>query len=141
MKIDGVKKKKCEKFKNVLLFCHFTQEIFNWGVFLPITTAPKYSNTVPNLVNDTQDFMCMKFKALLPCKLHPNNNLTRLSTFDKPESKSKYHKSPSQSQLAVSKHEWDILIVLGKRQGFQNHYFSSYSHNPIGKKKLKVREI
>ena len=50
------KRKKCEKFKNVLLFCHFTLEIFNGGVFLPITTTPKYSTTVPNSVNDTQDF-------------------------------------------------------------------------------------
>ena len=66
------KRKKCEKLKNVLLFCHFTLEIFNGGVFLPITTTPRYSTTVPNSVNDTQDFMCIKFKALLPCKHHPN---------------------------------------------------------------------
>ena len=66
------KRKKCEKLKIVLLFRHFTLEIFNGGVFLPITTTPKYSTTVPNSVNDTQDFMCIKFKALLPCKLHPN---------------------------------------------------------------------
>ena len=65
------KRKKCEKLKNVLLFRHFTLEIFNGGVFLPITTTPKYSTTVPNSVNDTQDFMCLQFKALLPCKLHP----------------------------------------------------------------------
>ena len=65
------KRKKCEKLKNVLLFRHFTLEIFNGGVFLPITTTPKYSTTVPNSVNDTQDFMCIKFKALLPCKHHP----------------------------------------------------------------------
>ena len=68
------KRKKCEKLKIVLLFCHFTLEIFNGGVFLPITTTPKYSTTVPNSVNDTQDFMCIKFKALLPCKHHPNAN-------------------------------------------------------------------
>ena len=66
------KRKKCEKFKNILLFRHFTLEIFNRGVFLPITMTPKYSTTVPNSVNHTQDFMCIKFKALLPCKLHPN---------------------------------------------------------------------
>ena len=66
------KRKKCEKLKNVLLFRHFTLKIFNGGVFLPITTTPKYSTTVPNSVNDTQDFMCIKFKALLPCKHHPN---------------------------------------------------------------------
>ena len=66
------KRKKCEKLKNVLLFRHFTLEIFNGGVFLPITTTPKYSTTVPNSVNDTQDFMCIKFKALLPCKHHPS---------------------------------------------------------------------
>ena len=68
------KRKKCEKLKNVLLFRHFTLEIFNGGVFLPITTTPKYSTTVPNSVNDTQDFMCIKFKALLPCKHHPNQH-------------------------------------------------------------------
>ena len=66
------KRKNCEKLKNILLFCHFTLKIFNGGVFLPITTTPKYSTTVPNSVNDTQDFMCIKFKALLPCKLHPS---------------------------------------------------------------------
>ena len=66
------KRKKCEKLKNVLLFCDFTLEILNRGVFLPITTTPKYSTTVPNSVNHTQDFMCIKFKALLPYKLHPN---------------------------------------------------------------------
>ena len=70
------KRKKCEKLKNVLLFCHFTLKIFNGGVFLPITTTPKYSTTVPNSVNHTQDFMCIKFKALLPCKLHPNGHAT-----------------------------------------------------------------
>ena len=68
------KRKKCEKLKNVLLFRHFTLEIFNGGVFLPITTTPKYSTTVPNSVNDTQDFMCIKFKALLPCKHHPSSD-------------------------------------------------------------------
>ena len=67
------KRKKCEKFKNILLFRHFTLEIFNRGVFLPITMTPKYSTTVPNSVNHTQDFMCIKFKALLPCKHHPNH--------------------------------------------------------------------
>ena len=66
------KRKKCEKLKSVLLFRHFTLKIFNGGVFLPITTTPKYRTTVPNSVNDTQDFMCIKFKALLPCKHHPN---------------------------------------------------------------------
>ena len=71
MKIGGEKKNKMWKFKNVLLFHHFTLEIFNGGVFLPITMIPKYSTTVPNSVNDTQDVMCIKFKALLPCKHHP----------------------------------------------------------------------
>ena len=71
MKMDGKKKKKCEKLKNVILFYHFTLEIFNWGVFLPITKTPKYSTTVLNSVNDTQDFMCIKYKAFLPCKQHP----------------------------------------------------------------------
>ena len=66
------KRKKNLKLKNVLLFCHFTLEIFNGGVFLPITRTPKYSTTVLNSVNDTQDFMCIKFKVLLPCKHHPN---------------------------------------------------------------------
>ena len=70
------KRKKCEKLKNVLLFRHFTLEIFNGGVFLPITTTPKYSTTVPNSVNDTRDFMCIKFKALLPCKHHPTDYCT-----------------------------------------------------------------
>ena len=65
------KRIKCEKFKNKLLFRHFTLEIFNRGVFLPKTMTPKYSTTVPNSVNHTQDFMCIKFEALLPCKLHP----------------------------------------------------------------------
>ena len=68
------KRKKNQKFKNVLLFCHFTLEIFNRGVFLPITRTPKFSTTVLNLVNDTQDFMCIKFKALLPCKHHPTSH-------------------------------------------------------------------
>ena len=66
------KGKNVKNLKNVLLFCHFTLEIFNRGVFLPITMTPKYSTTVPNSVNHTQDFMCIKFKALLPCKLHPS---------------------------------------------------------------------
>ena len=66
------KGKNVKNLKNVLLFRHFTLEIFNRGVFLPITMTPKYSTTVPNSVNHTQDFMCIKFKALLPCKLHPN---------------------------------------------------------------------
>ena len=65
------KRKKCEKLKNILLFHHFTLEIFNRGVFLPITKTPKYSTTVLNLVNDTQDFMCIEYKAFLPCKQHP----------------------------------------------------------------------
>ena len=65
------KGKNVKNLKNVLLFRHFTLEIFNRGVFLPITMTPKYSTTVPNSVNDTQDFMCIKFKALLPCKHHP----------------------------------------------------------------------
>ena len=65
------KGKNVKKLKNVLLFRHLTLEIFNRGVFLPITMTPKYSTTVPNSVNHTQDFMCIKFKALLPCKLHP----------------------------------------------------------------------
>ena len=71
MKMDGEKKKKSEKLKNILLFYHFTQEIFNCGVFLPITNTPKYSTIVLNSVNDTQDFMCIKYKAFLPCKQHP----------------------------------------------------------------------
>ena len=66
-----IKRKKIEKLKNILLFYHFTQEIFNCGVFLPITNTPKYSTIVLNLVNDTQDFMCIKYKAFLPCKQHP----------------------------------------------------------------------
>ena len=65
------KRKKCEKLKNVILFHHFTLEIFNRGVFLPITKSPKYSTTVPNSVNDTQDFMSIKYKAFMPYKLHP----------------------------------------------------------------------
>ena len=65
------KRKKCEKLKNILLFHHFTLEIFNRGVFLPITKTPKYSTMVLNSVNDTQDFMCIKYKAFLPCKQHP----------------------------------------------------------------------
>ena len=65
------KRKKCEKLKNIILFHHFTLEIFNRGVFLPITKSPIYGTTVPNLVNDTQDFMSIKYKAFLPCKLHP----------------------------------------------------------------------
>ena len=74
MTIDGKKKKKFEKLKNVLLFYNFTLEIFNWGVFLPITKSPKYSTTVPNSVNDTQDFMSIKHKAFMPCKLHPTRH-------------------------------------------------------------------
>ena len=70
------KRKKCEKLKNILLFHHFTLEIFNRGVFLPITKTPKYSTTVLNSVNDTQDFMCIKYEAFLPCKQHPNLDLT-----------------------------------------------------------------
>ena len=66
------KSKKSEKLKNILLFHHFTLEIFNRGLFLPITKTPKYSTTVLNSVNDTQDFMCIKYKAFLPCKQHPN---------------------------------------------------------------------
>ena len=66
------KGKNVKNLKNVLLFRHFTLEIFNRGVFLPIKMTPKNSTTVPNSVNHTQDFMCIKFKALLPCKLHPN---------------------------------------------------------------------
>ena len=68
-----VKRKKCEKLKNLLLFHHFTLDIFNLGVFLPIIKTPNYSTTVPNLVNDTQDFMCIKYKAFLPCKQHPTS--------------------------------------------------------------------
>ena len=64
------KKEKNLRKTNVLLFHHFTLEIFNRGVFLPITK--KYSITVLNLVNDTQDFMCIKYKAFLPCKQHPS---------------------------------------------------------------------
>ena len=59
------KRKKIEKLKNILLFCHFTLEIFNGGVFLPITKTPEYSTIVLNSVNDTQDFMCIKYKAFL----------------------------------------------------------------------------
>ena len=66
------KRKKCEKLKNVILFHHFTLEIFNWGVFLPIIKSPKNSTTVPNSVNDTQNFMSIKYKAFMPYKLHPN---------------------------------------------------------------------
>ena len=65
------KRKKSEELKNILLFYHFTQEIFNRGVFLPITNTPKYSTIVLNSVNDTQDFMCIEYKAFLPCKQHP----------------------------------------------------------------------
>ncbi len=72
MKIDGEKKEKNLKIKNVKLFCHFTLEIFNWGVFLPIIKSPKNSTTVPNSVNDTQNFMSIKYKAFMPCKLHPS---------------------------------------------------------------------
>ena len=74
------KRKKIEKFKNVLLFRHFTLEIFNRGVFLPITRTPKYSTKVPNSVNDTQDFMPIKYKAVLPCKLHPNSGIAILAS-------------------------------------------------------------
>ena len=72
--MDGEKKKKCEKLKKVIIFHHFTLEIFDWGVFLPITKTPKYSTKVLNSVNDTQDFMSIKYKAFMPCKLHPNNH-------------------------------------------------------------------
>ena len=69
---DGWRKKEKNLRKtNVLLFHHFTLEIFNRGVFLPITKTPKYSTTVLNSVNDTQDFMSIKYKAFMPCKLHP----------------------------------------------------------------------
>ena len=88
------KRKKCEKLKNVLLFRHFTLEIFNGGVFLPITTTPKYSTTVPNSVNDTQDFMCIKFKALLPCKHHPSEQTLRAGTLIPSEEWKKYHSLP-----------------------------------------------
>ena len=47
------KGKNVKNLKNVLLFRHFTLEIFNRGVFLPITMTPKYSTTVPNSVNHT----------------------------------------------------------------------------------------
>ena len=67
----GKKRKKSEKLKNILLFYHFTLKIFNGGVFLPITKTPKYSTMVLNSVNDTQDFMCIKYEAFLPCKQHP----------------------------------------------------------------------
>ena len=70
------KRKNVKNLKNILLFRHFTLEIFNRGVFFPITLTPKYSTTVPNSVNHTQDFMCIKFKALLPFKLHPSANVT-----------------------------------------------------------------
>ena len=66
------KKRKCEKLKSIILFHHFTLEIFDLGVFLPITKTPKYSTKVLNSVNDTQDFMSIKYKAVLPCKLHPS---------------------------------------------------------------------
>ena len=69
------KRKKCEKLKNVILFHHFTLEIFNRGVFLPITKSPKYSTTVPNSVNDTQDFMSIKYEAFMPYKLHPSRDV------------------------------------------------------------------
>ena len=69
------KRKKCEKLKNIILFHHFTLEIFNRGVFLPITKSPKYSTTVPNSVNDTQDFMSIKYEAFMPYKLHPSTFL------------------------------------------------------------------
>ena len=68
------KEKKCEKLKN-LLFHYFTLEIFNSGVFLPITKTPNYSTGAPNSVNYTQDFMCIKYKAFLPCKQHPIVNV------------------------------------------------------------------
>ena len=66
--------KKCEKLKHILLFYHFTLEIINSGVFLPITKTPNYSTTVPNSVNYTQGFMCIKHKAFLPCKQHPRGH-------------------------------------------------------------------
>ena len=75
------KRKKSEKLKNILLFYHFTQEIFNCGVFLPITNTPEYSTTVLNSVNDTQDFMCIKYKAFLPCKQHPTGAGKLINTF------------------------------------------------------------
>ena len=65
------KGKNVKNLINVLLFRHFTLEIFNRGVFLPITMTPKYSTTIPNSVNHTQDFMCIKYKAFLLCKQHP----------------------------------------------------------------------
>ena len=67
------KRKKVKKLKNILTFYHFTLKIFNGGVFLPITMTPEYSTMVLNSVNDTQDFMCIKYKAFLPCKQHPIN--------------------------------------------------------------------
>ena len=42
------------------------------GVFLPKTKSPKYSTTVPNSVNDTQDFISIKYEAFMPYKLHPS---------------------------------------------------------------------
>ena len=69
------KRKKSEKLRNILLFYHFTLKIFNGGVFLPITNTPKYSTIVLNSVNDTQDFMCIKYKAFMPCKQHPSDYL------------------------------------------------------------------
>ena len=72
---DGWRKKEknVRNLTNVLLFNHFTLEIFNGGVFLPITKSPKYSTTVLNSVNGTQDFMSIKYKAFLPCKQHPSH--------------------------------------------------------------------
>ena len=65
------KRKKNVKIVKNLLFHPFTLEIFNSGIFLPITKTPNYSTRVPNSINYTQDFMCIKYKAFLPCKQHP----------------------------------------------------------------------
>ena len=78
MKIGGEKNKKMWKIKKkYIIIYNFTPEIFNSGVFLPITKAPNYSTTVPNSVNNTQDFMCITYKATLPCKQHPSGRVLK----------------------------------------------------------------
>ena len=55
MKMDGKKRKKCEKLKKILLFHHFTLEIFYRGDLLPIPYTAYFSRFLPNSVNHDQN--------------------------------------------------------------------------------------
>ena len=70
---DGWRKKE-KKVKNLKIYCYFIilpRKFLTEGYFYLITNTPKYSTIVLNSVNDTQDFMCIEYKAFLPCKQHP----------------------------------------------------------------------